>query len=59
MVDMSLFTLSESSKREMCAHLTPRQAERILRIFSIADVLGMMISVGVIDAAKMPIDPNK
>jgi hypothetical protein len=170
MVDMSLFTLSESSKREMCAHLTPRQAERvhtwirlqetlnrgdfvamdgffhpdftygnpsrpdlgsyqswktspmelykrfppsayrtisatargddeiwvfchhygkltggnymgvaprgqeinvqwfsivtfrgerILRIFSIADVLGMMISVGVIDAAKMPIDPYK
>src|SRR5277367_3430362 len=31
----------------------------ILRIFSIADVLGMLISVGVVDASKMPVDPYK
>jgi predicted ester cyclase len=35
------------------------KGEKILRIFSIADVLGMMISVGVIDASKMPVDPYK
>lgn len=35
------------------------KADRILRIFSIADVLGMLISVGVIDPAKMPVDPYK
>jgi predicted ester cyclase len=35
------------------------RGEKILRIFSIADVLGMMISVGVIDPGKMPIDPYK
>jgi predicted ester cyclase len=33
--------------------------EKILRIFSIADVLGMMIAVGVIDPGKMPVDPYK
>jgi predicted ester cyclase len=33
--------------------------ERINRIFSIADVLGMLISVGVIDPTKMPVDPYK
>lgn len=33
--------------------------EKILRIFSIADVLGMMIAVGVIDPSKMPVDPYK
>jgi len=33
--------------------------ERILRIFSIADVLGMLISVGVIDPGKLPVDPYK
>src|SRR5271167_313719 len=31
----------------------------ILRIFSIADALGMLIGVGVIDASKMPVDPYK
>jgi SnoaL-like polyketide cyclase len=31
----------------------------ILRIFSIADVLGMLINVGVLDASKMPVDPYK
>lgn len=33
--------------------------DKIFRIFSIADVLGMMISVGVIDPSKMPVDPYK
>jgi hypothetical protein len=31
----------------------------ILRLFSIADVLGMLINVGVLDASKMPVDPYK
>lgn len=31
----------------------------IIRIFSIADVLGMLIAVGVIDPKAMPIDPYK
>jgi hypothetical protein len=35
------------------------KGDRILRIFSIADVLGMMIAVGVIDPSKMPVDPYK
>lgn len=35
------------------------RGEKILRIFSIADVLGMMIAVGVIDPGKMPVDPYK
>jgi hypothetical protein len=30
---------------------------KIIRIFSIADVLGMLISVGVVDSKKMPVDP--
>ena len=33
--------------------------EKIIRIFSIADVLGMMISVGVIDPSVLPVDPYK
>jgi predicted ester cyclase len=33
--------------------------EKILRIFSIADVLGMFISVGVIDPKMLPVDPYK
>ncbi|MDB6060739.1 MAG: hypothetical protein JWM78_842 [Verrucomicrobiaceae bacterium] len=33
--------------------------EKILRIFSIADVLGMFISVGAIDKSKLPVDPYK
>ena len=32
---------------------------KIVRIYSIADVLGMMISVGRIDPAVMPVDPYK
>jgi SnoaL-like polyketide cyclase len=32
---------------------------KIIRIFSIADVLGMMISVGRIDPKVMPVDPYK
>jgi hypothetical protein len=35
------------------------KGDRILRIFSIADVLGMMIAVGAIDPSKMPVDPYK
>jgi SnoaL-like polyketide cyclase len=31
----------------------------IFRIFSIADVLGMLISVGAIDPSVMPVDPYK
>jgi hypothetical protein len=31
----------------------------ILRLFSIADVLGMLINVGVLDASKMPVDPYR
>jgi len=33
--------------------------DKILSIFSIADVLGMMISVGLIDKSTMPVDPYK
>lgn len=33
--------------------------DRIIRIFSIADVLGMLIAVGVIDPSKLPTDPYK
>jgi hypothetical protein len=33
--------------------------EKIIRIFSIADVLGMLVSIGVIDRGTMPIDPYK
>jgi predicted ester cyclase len=33
--------------------------EKIIRIFSIADVLGMLISVGVVDPKTMPVDPYK
>jgi hypothetical protein len=35
------------------------KGSKILRIFSIADVLGMFISVGVIDPKLMPVDPYK
>lgn len=35
------------------------RGEKIVRIFSIADVLGMMIAVGVIDPGKLPVDPYK
>jgi hypothetical protein len=35
------------------------KGERILRIFSIADVLGMFVSVGVIDPKMLPVDPYK
>jgi hypothetical protein len=35
------------------------KGERILRIFSIADVLGMFISVGALDPKLMPTDPYK
>jgi len=33
--------------------------DKILRIFSIADVLGMFISVGAIDPSMLPTDPYK
>jgi SnoaL-like polyketide cyclase len=33
--------------------------DKIIRIFSIADVLGMLASIGVIDRSTMPIDPYK
>jgi len=32
---------------------------KIIRIFSIADVLSMLIQIGVVDAAKLPVDPYK
>jgi hypothetical protein len=35
------------------------RGSKILRIFSIADVLGMFVSVGVIDPKMMPVDPYK
>lgn len=35
------------------------KGDKIIRIFSIADVLGMLIAVGVIDPKAMPIDPYK
>ncbi len=35
------------------------KGEKILRILSIADVLGMFISVGVIDPKLLPVDPYK
>jgi predicted ester cyclase len=35
------------------------KGSKILRIFSIADVLGMFINVGVIDPKMMPVDPYK
>ena len=35
------------------------EGDQIIKIFSIADVLGMMISVGVIDPSVMPVDPYK
>jgi predicted ester cyclase len=35
------------------------QEDKIIRIYSIADVLGMMIAVGRIDPAVMPIDPYR
>ena len=35
------------------------RGSKILRIFSIADVLGMFISVGVIDPKMLPVDPYK
>ena len=33
--------------------------DKIIRIFSIADVLGMFISVGAIDPKMLPTDPYK
>jgi hypothetical protein len=33
--------------------------DKIIRIFSIADVLGMLVSIGVIDRSTMPVDPYK
>src|SRR5277367_6776336 len=35
------------------------KGKKILRIFSIADVLGMFIGVGAIDPKMMPVDPYK
>jgi hypothetical protein len=35
------------------------RGSKILCIFSIADVLGMFISVGVIDPKMLPVDPYK
>jgi predicted ester cyclase len=35
------------------------RGSKILRIFSIADVLGMFINVGVIDPKLLPVDPYK
>ena len=32
---------------------------KIIRIFSIADVLSMLIQIGVVDPSKLPVDPYK
>ncbi|AXL53663.1 hypothetical protein DSC91_007208 [Paraburkholderia caffeinilytica] len=33
--------------------------DKVIRIFSIADVLGMFIQLGVIDRSQLPVNPNR